>query len=144
MNLNWKKNEVTGAMEADFPAKLLSVSETVLETNTDNKTKYRICDIEFEGANGTTQASAFMWDNNFAYLKKGDHPYELNNSGRHVAPEGKIETKLARVIFPEGSDTPLIYVSHLEGNSPRASAADFGFDAQAVTKLTAAKAEVNP
>lgn len=103
-------NPVTGNKETTFEAKLVSISNKVLEFNNDNKTPYRVATIEFETANNELkQVSAIVYESNFSYGMTPGTTYR------------------AKAIFTPGQAQPLITVSHLTA-SARATFDDFGFD----------------
>ena len=63
---NFKPNSVTGQLEANFNAKLISIGENFL-TNT-NGVKYKVGTIEFTNAKGAlVQKSARIYEKNLSY-----------------------------------------------------------------------------
>ena len=63
---NFKPNSVTGQLEANFNAKLISIGENFL-TNT-NGVKYKISTIAFTNAQGAlVQKSARIYEKNLSY-----------------------------------------------------------------------------
>ena len=63
---NFKQNSVTGQLEANFNAKLISIGENFL-TNT-NGVKYKVGTIEFTNAqNKVVQKSARIYEKNLSY-----------------------------------------------------------------------------
>ena len=63
---NFKPNSVTGQLEANFNAKLISIGENFL-TNT-NGVKYKVGTIEFTNAqNKVVQKSARIYEKNLSY-----------------------------------------------------------------------------
>ena len=63
---NFKPNSVTGQLEANFNAKLISIGENFL-TNT-NGVKYKVGTIEFTNAKGAlVQKSARIFEKNLSY-----------------------------------------------------------------------------
>jgi len=109
MNLEWKKSEVTGNLEASFNGKLLSVSETVLNLNNDAKTEYRIATIQIDGSKGSKNVTAIMYESNFK------HGVEKGNS------------YLCKAVYDESraDKSVLITISHLVAGD-RATIEDFG------------------
>jgi hypothetical protein len=103
MKLNWKENDLTGRMEANFSAKLISVSESTFKNV--NETEYRIAGIELENGN---QVQGLMYEKNF------EHGVEIGNSYS------------CRAIYDkENPENLLITISHLP-SAKRASLEDFG------------------
>lgn len=101
-------NPVTGNVYVEFNAELLSVSDKVLETNTDKKTKFRPATVKFADTHGVvTQSGAIIWEGNFS-------------KGMTVGTEYRCRAENT----PRGV---LITVSHLTGSAP-ADASAFGFD----------------
>lgn len=108
------KNQVTGKVQCQFPAKLISIGSVVLNTNTSKQTPYRVCTIEFKDKDGNIQrTNGFMWESNY---KHG-----VNIGGTYLSTATYDETRGV-----------LITVSHLEGSGLRADADMFGFKNAAV------------
>lgn len=104
-SFNFQKNEVTGLMQANFTAKLISISNST-KTNTNGK-EYRVASIKFVDANDVEQTiSALMYEKNYS---KG---VEVNN-----------EYLATVTIMPDNQ--PLVTVSHLQG-AERATINMFG------------------
>lgn len=59
--LSWKSNLITGQLEADFRAKLISIGDNVLELNNKHKTPYVLCTIEMPSGK---QVSGRMYQKN--------------------------------------------------------------------------------
>lgn len=110
MNLTWKKNEVSGNLEAAISAKLLSVSETVLTLNNEKNTEYRVCAIQLPNGKNVT---AIMYEANFIY---------------GVTPGTNYSCRVIRDTKREDNSV-LITMSHLVA-AERATLADFGLDSE--------------
>ena len=115
------KNEVTGLLQCNFPAKLIQIGSVLLNTNTDKKTPYRVGTIEFNDAQGKTQrVTTLIWDKNY------QHGMQIGNTYLSTATHTPGRT---------GGDV-LITTSHLEGSGVRADSSMFGFE-KAVVKAPA-------
>lgn len=105
MNLTWKQNEQTGNYEANFSAKLMSVSDKTFASNNEKGTLYRAVTIQLE--NGSSY-QGIMYEANY------QHGVTMGNS------------YLCRAINSGKDENVLITVSHLAA-APRATVKDFGF-----------------
>ena len=105
MNLNWKKNDLTGNYEANFSAKLMSVSDRVFQSNNEKATPYRVATVQLEDGKAV---SGIMYDANY------QHGVTVGN------------TYLCRAITSGQDDNVLVTVSHLTA-AARATTKDFGF-----------------
>ena len=113
---NFKPNSVTGQLEANFNAKLISIGENFL-TNT-NGVKYKVGTIEFTNAqNKVVQKSARIYEKNLSYGMPVGQSYLCTVSKYQDA---------------SGSTQYDIKCSHLQG-AQRASADDFEGVSVAVT-----------
>lgn len=104
MKLTWKKSELTGSYEANFSAKLRSISDATFQNV--NKTVYRIANIELPTGK---VVSGLMYESNF------QHGVQVGNS------------YLCKAVYEGKGDNVLITVSHLAA-AERASIGDFGFE----------------
>lgn len=102
---NFQKNEVTDLMQANFTAKLISISNST-KTNSNGK-EYRIASIKFTDADAVEQTiTAIMYEKNYSKGVKVGNDY------------------IATVtIMPDNQ--PLVTVSHLQG-AERATINMFG------------------
>ena len=109
---NFRKNEVTGQLQTNFPGKLISIGTTILELKNDKKTKYRVATIEFNDANHKAQrVTSLVYESNFAH---GMVIGEIYNCTASYDPKQGV----------------LITTSHLPGSGVRADAGMFGFATQ--------------
>jgi hypothetical protein len=107
--MNFQTNQQTGAQEANFTAKLISMSEKVL-TNVNQK-NYKVGTIEFKDINEETQrTSCFIFEGNF---KHGMVIGESYLTTATLTDQGVI-----------------CRVSHLTGTPEKATANMFGFESQ--------------
>ena len=105
---NFKPNSVTGQLEANFNAKLVSIGENFL-TNT-NGVKFKVGTIEFTNAKGTlVQKSARIYEKNLSYGMPVGQSYMCTVSKYQDA---------------SGSTQYDIKCSHLQG-AQRATSEDF-------------------
>lgn len=108
--IKYVKNEQTGQTEAQFSAKLLTVSDKIFKNV--NKTPFRVVGIEFEDNAGKVQkSSATMWETNY---QKG---VEIGKNYLATAVAGD-------------DGRAFIKVSHLENIDNRATANMFGLNAE--------------
>ncbi len=106
---NFKKNEVTGQLQTNFPGKLISISSKIQELKNDKKTKYRVATVEFNDANHKTQRiTSLVYENNFSH---GMVVGETYNCTASYDPQQGV----------------LVTTSHLTGSGVRADAGMFGF-----------------
>ena len=105
MNLTWKQNETTGNYEANFSAKLMSVSDKTFASNNEKGTLYRAVTIQLENGNSF---QGIMYESNYK------HGVTIGNS------------YLCRAINSGKDENVLLTVSHLAA-APRATTKDFGF-----------------
>lgn len=114
-------NPTTGQNEAQFTAKLLSVSTNKLANI--NGTEYRPASIEFVDVNGKKQtASCIVYEKNFSYGMEKDSSY--------LATASQTEKGV------------LITLSHLSGSADRPNEGMFGFTSVAKVEI-ASKAKLN-
>ena len=106
--MEFKPNPVTGNMEAQFQAKLLSIGTTVLQFNNVNKTEYVVGTIEFPNAEGELVSRQAI-----CYKKVADKGMTIGNT--YVA---------TAVITPNQAD-PLLIVGGFTV-AARATTDDFG------------------
>jgi hypothetical protein len=121
----FKRNTRTNNLEAQFSAKLISLSESVQQNS--NGTDYRVGTIEFSDVNGNTQrSSALMYESNFAYIQD---EYEKNEDTKQLECVNGVQTYLCTAINDDSrdGDNVLITVSHLTG-AGRATKSMFGFE----------------
>ena len=105
---NFKPNSVTGQLEANFNAKLISIGENFL-TNT-NGVKYKVGTIEFTNAqNKVVQKSARIYERNLSYGMPIGQSYLCT---------------VSRYIDSAGATQYDIKCSHLQG-AQRATSDDF-------------------
>ena len=105
---NFKPNSVTGQLEANFNAKLISIGENFL-TNT-NGVKYKVGTIEFTNAqNKVVQKSARIYEKNLSYGMPVGQSYLCT---------------VSRYQDASGSTQYDIKCSHLQG-AERATSEDF-------------------
>jgi len=105
MNLTWKQNEQTGNYEANFSAKLMSVSDRTFISSNEKGTLYRAVTIQLENGNSY---QGIMYEANY------QHGVAIGNS------------YLCKAINSGKDENVLITVSHLAA-APRATVKDFGF-----------------
>ena len=105
MNLTWKQNEMTGNYEANFSAKLMSVSDRTFESKNEKGTLYRAVTVQLENGNSF---QGIMYESNYK------HGVTIGNS------------YLCRAINSGKDENVLLTVSHL-ASAPRATTKDFGF-----------------
>lgn len=106
--MEFQINSTTGAQEASFGAKLLSISEKTLVNS--NGKDYKVGSIEFKNINGETcRTSAFIYKGNYDY-------------GMEIG-----ETYLTRATAGDKGGV-LINVSHLVYGGQRATEDMFGFE----------------
>lgn len=111
---NFRKNEVTGQLQTNFPGKLISIGSVVLELKNDKKTKYRVATVEFTDANAKIQRiNSLVYESNFAH-------------GLTIG-----ETYLCTASY-DPQQGVLVTTSHLLG-SGRADANMFGFPQTSVS-----------
>ena len=105
---NFKPNSVTGQLEANFNAKLISIGENFL-TNT-NGVKYKVGTIEFANAqNKVVQKSARIYEKNLSYGMPVGQSYLCT---------------VSKYIDSAGATQYDIKCSHLQG-AQRATSEDF-------------------
>ena len=105
---NFKPNSVTGQLEANFNAKLISIGENFL-TNI-NGVKYKVGMVEFTSAKGELiQRSARIYENNLSYGMPVGQSYLCT---------------VSKYVDTAGSTQYDIKCSHLQG-AQRATSDDF-------------------
>ena len=108
-------NPVNGNQEANFSAKLISMSETTL-SNSNNK-NYKIATIEFKDINNETQRIS-------AFIYEGNYKYGMTIGESYLATASQV------------NDSVIVRLSHLVSNANRPNADMFGFEAVAETITT--------
>jgi hypothetical protein len=109
MKLNWKKDEVTGNLIANFTGKLVSVAENAIENV--NGTQYRPCTVTINDAGQKTNITGIMYEKNY------EHGVDIGDN------------LLCRASYDpeqEGEDI-FVNVSHLKA-AERATLSTFGLD----------------
>lgn len=120
--MNFQTNPQTGAQEANFTAKLISMSDKTL-TNVNQK-NYKVGTIEFKDINGKNQrTSAFIFEGNY------QHGMEIGESYLTTA-----------TLTDQGV---ICRVSHLTGSGEKATADMFGFETENKTSQIAANLTVS-
>ena len=103
-------NPVNGNQEANFSAKLISMSEATL-VNSNNK-NYKIATIEFKDINNESQRTT-------SFIYEGNYKYGMTLGESYLATASQV------------NDGVIVRLSHLVSSGNRASADMFGFEAVA-------------
>ena len=119
--MNFSINPTTGNQEANFSAKLLSISEKTLVNSNDKN--YKIATIEFKDINNETQRTS-------AFIYEGNYKYGMTIGESYLATASQV------------SDGVIVRLSHLVSNGNRPNADMFGFEAVATEITAAAESEV--
>ena len=105
--MKFQENKTTGAQEAVFAGKLLSISDKVLQNS--NGTNYKVATIEFTDVAGVKRkTSALVYEGNYKH-------------GMKIGEEYSATASLS------GNDV-YVRVSHLPASGERANADMFGFE----------------